>query len=157
MKLNDAVFGAVLLVLGLAVLGHVQSFATIPGQRVGPGLFPGVIAGGLIVCAILLIVGGVRSRHEHPWFEALPWMGSRSHAAAFAAVIGVVVAYILLAQAAGFLLVAPVFLFVLFVVFGVRPGPATLIAVVVTVAIWYAFYKLLRVPLPWGVLTPWAF
>jgi hypothetical protein len=29
--------------------------------------------------------------------------------------------------------------------------------VVGTLVIWYAFYKLLRVPLPWGVLERFAF
>jgi len=30
------------------------------------------------------------------------------------------------------------------------------VAVIATVLVHFAFYKLLRVPLPWGVLTPWA-
>ena len=34
-KFNDAIFGAVLLVLRIAVLVHVQSFPRIPGQNVG--------------------------------------------------------------------------------------------------------------------------
>ncbi len=40
---------------------------------------------------------------------------------------------------------------------GVRRGTAVVVAVVATLVIWYAFYKLLRVPLPWGVLTEVAF
>ena len=36
---------------------------------------------------------------------------------------------------------------------GVKPGRAVIIAVVSTLLIHYAFYKLLRVPLPWGVLN----
>ena len=51
MKINDAVFGVVLLALGVVVLWHVQSFPKIPGQKVGPALFPGSIAAGLIVLA----------------------------------------------------------------------------------------------------------
>jgi putative tricarboxylic transport membrane protein len=43
------------------------------------------------------------------------------------------------------------------VAFGVRPGPAVLVAIIGTIVIWYAFYKLLRVPLPWGVLQRFAF
>jgi putative tricarboxylic transport membrane protein len=31
-----------------------------------------------------------------------------------------------------------------------------IVAVIATVLVHFAFYKLLRVPLPWGVLTPWA-
>ena len=34
---------------------------------------------------------------------------------------------------------------------------AIVVALAATVVIWYAFYKLLRVPLPWGVLTGMAF
>jgi putative tricarboxylic transport membrane protein len=34
---------------------------------------------------------------------------------------------------------------------------AMVIAVVATVAIHLAFYKLLRIPLPWGVLKDYAF
>ncbi len=43
MKLNDAVWGALLALLGAAILlVHVQGFPRIPGQNVGPGLFPGI-------------------------------------------------------------------------------------------------------------------
>ena len=48
-------------------------------------------------------------------------------------------------------------LFVLFLLFGVRPARAAGVAIVATLVIWYACYKLLRVPLPWGVLTRYAF
>ena len=43
-KLNDAVFGVMLLALGIAVLLVVQGYPRIPGQQVGPALFPGIIA-----------------------------------------------------------------------------------------------------------------
>lgn len=157
MKINDAVFGALLLVLGLAVLLHVQAFPKIPGQNVGPALFPGTIAGALVVCALLLIASGVRSRRQSPWFEALPWLGSPRHAWAFVAVIAATIAYILFANAIGFLIIAPLSLFAMFIAFGVRPVTAVIVAVVGTLVIWYAFYKLLRVPLPWGVLERFAF
>jgi len=39
----------------------------------------------------------------------------------------------------------------------VRWMTAVVTALVTSLVIWYVFYKLLRVPLPWGVLTPWAF
>ena len=53
MRINDAVFGVVLLALGVAVFWHVQSFPKIPGQNVGPALFPGIVAVGLIACGLL--------------------------------------------------------------------------------------------------------
>jgi putative tricarboxylic transport membrane protein len=156
-KINDAVFGVVLLALGVAVLWHVQSFPRIPGQNVGPGLFPGSIAGALVVCALLLIASGVRGRVQHGWFEALPWMRSPRHWRAFAALVLSTLAYILFADSVGFLIVAPLALVVMLVAFGVRGGVAIVVAIIGTVAIWYAFYKLLRVPLPWGVLERFAF
>ena len=157
MKVNDAVFGALLLLLGVAVLVAVQSFPRIPGQNVGPGLFPGLIAAGMVACGALLVFGGVRDRDGAPWVSMLPWTRSRPHVVAFAVTIGAVVAYIALANALGFLVVAPILMFAMLVAYGVRPRTAVIVSVVVTLAIWYAFYKLLRVPLPWGVLQRFAF
>ena len=152
MKINDAVLGVVLLALGVGVLWHVQSFPKIPGQNVGPALFPGIIAAGLIVCSLLLIVSGLRTRPRAAWVEGLPWMRSPRHVAAFATLVLSTVAYILLSTSVGFLIVASLGLFAMLVAFGVRSGVAIIVAIVGTIVIWYAFYKLLRVPLPWGVL-----
>jgi putative tricarboxylic transport membrane protein len=156
-KFNDAVFGALLLVLALAVLVHVQAFPKIPGQNVGPALFPGLVAAALLVCALMLILSGLRARPETAWFEALPWARSPRHAWAFVAVVGATIGYIVLAERIGFLIVAPLALFAMFVSFRVRPRTAFIVAIVGTLVIWYAFYKVLRVPLPWGVLTRFAF
>lgn len=157
MKINDAIFGAVLLLLGVVIVVHVQAFPKIPGQQVGPALFPGIVAAGLAVCGILLVLSGLRQRATQPWFEIADWMSSRQHLIAFAAIVCGVIAYILWADDLGFLLTAPVLLFVWFLVLRVRPLPAVITALIVSLAIWYAFYKLLRVPLPWGVLKPYAF
>jgi putative tricarboxylic transport membrane protein len=157
LKLNDAVFGAIFVLLGAVVLVHVQKFPMIPGQQVGPALFPGSIAAGIGLCGLLLILSGLRHRASQPWFVAQEWTRSTRHVVAFLAVIAATVAYIYLAQVLGFLIVGTLILFVLFVLFGVRPGLAAIVAIVGTLVIWYAFYKLLRVPLPWGVLTRYAF
>ncbi len=157
MRINDAVFGALLLLLGVVILVHVQAFPKIPGQQVGPALFPGLVAFGLAVCGVLLMVSGYRKRATEPWYETAEWMRSGRHFVSFAAIVGGVMAYVLLANVVGFLIVAPVLLWIWFTVLGVRSGTAIVVATVGTVVIWYAFYKLLRVPLPWGVLTGVAF
>jgi putative tricarboxylic transport membrane protein len=157
MKINDAIFGAIFLLLGVVVVVHVQAFPRIPGQQVGPGLFPGLVASGLAVCGLLLIISGIRHRAEQRWHETAEWMRSGQHVVAFLAIVGGVAAYILFANAVGFLLLAPVLLFVWFRTLGVRTPLAVAVAIVATLLIWYAFYKLLRVPLPWGVLTRFAF
>ena len=157
MKLNDAIFGAVFVLLAILVVVHVQKFPAIPGQQVGPALFPGLIAAGIGVCGLLLIYSGLRHRASQPWFVAEPWTRSTRHVAGFLAVVVAILAYIGLANLLGFLIVGPLLLFGLFVMFGARPMLAAVVAVVATLVIWYAFYKLLRVPLPWGVLTRFAF
>jgi putative tricarboxylic transport membrane protein len=155
-KINDAVFGAILLVLGVAVLSHVPSFPPIPGQNVGPGLFPGLVAAALCVCALLLIASGLRHRATQPWLAGGPWLRSPRRIVAFIATIAGVVGYIAFADALGFLIVAPLLLVTLLVAYGVRFGAAIVTALVVSLVMHYAFYKLLRVPLPWGVLTPFS-
>jgi putative tricarboxylic transport membrane protein len=157
MKFNDAVFGAILLVLGLVIVKHVQAFPMIPGQQVGPALFPGLVAVGLAGCGALLIWSGLRHRASQPWFVADDWTRSTQHIVAFLAVVASIVFYIFASDTLGFLIVGVVILFALFLVFGVRVPMAAIVAVAATFVIWYAFYKLLRVPLPWGVLTKFAF
>jgi len=156
-KINDAVFGALLVFFGVVVLVHVQAFPKIPGQQVGPALFPGLVAAGLAVCGVLLVASGIRHRAQQPWAQTAAWMRSGRHVVAFVAIVGGVALYVALAQRVGFLIVAPVLLIVWFVVLGVRPLLAVVVAAIATMVIWYAFYKLLRVPLPWGILTPYAF
>ena len=157
MKINDAIFGAILSVLGAIVLVHVQGFPKIPGQQYGPGLFPGTVAAGFIVCGVLLFVSGIRSRAGDPWLAAGAWMRSPRHMRAVGAIVAGMVAYIVLADSIGFLILAPILLFAWFLALGVRWTTALGAAVLTTFLIWYAFYKLLRVPLPWGVLTKYAF
>ncbi|MFO1324860.1 MAG: tripartite tricarboxylate transporter TctB family protein [Burkholderiales bacterium] len=156
MKLNDAVWGALLLLFAATVLVHVQAFPKIPGQQVGPALFPGLIAFGLGVCGVLLVMKGLAIRRfggeRMHWIAFEDWTRSQHHLLAFALAIGVNVFYILAVNFLGFIVTGVVYLGVLFWVFGVDRRWLLPIAVVVTLGIHYAFYKLLKVPLPWGLL-----
>jgi putative tricarboxylic transport membrane protein len=156
MKINDAIWGAVLLLLAAAILVHVQSFPRIPGQNVGPALFPGAIAVGLGVCAVLLVLKGLAARRSpgarEPWITLDPWIHSPRHVLALVLVIGVNVFYILVVDRLGFIPTGVIYLAVLFLVFQVRRTWIVPLAIVITLGIHYAFYKLLKVPLPWGLL-----
>ncbi len=156
MKLNDAVFGLLLLALGGFVLFTVQSYPKIPGQQVGPALFPGLIALGICVGGAILLVRGWLSRTVTPWFTAEAWLKSPRHLTGFAVLVGSVVFYMQASTYLGFLVCAPLILTALFSVLKVPLGRAVLTAVVASLVIHFAFYKLLRVPLPWGLLTPYA-
>ena len=60
------------------------------------------------------------------------------------------------APALGFIVTGIVLLSVLMWAFGARPVLIVPVAVVATLLIHLAFYKLLKVPLPWGLLQPIA-
>jgi putative tricarboxylic transport membrane protein len=155
-KFNDALFGVVLLALGAAVLAAVQGFPKIPGQPVGPALFPGLIATALCITGVLLIARGLRMRREQPWVAFDDWVRSPRHLLALAVLLGAIVFYILVAERLGFLLTAPLILCALFLALRVPPARAVGIALLATLLVHLAFYKLLRVPLPWGVLKDYA-
>jgi putative tricarboxylic transport membrane protein len=160
MKLNDSVWGMLAILLGAAILFRIRNFPTIPGQDYGPALFPGVIATGLLVCGVGLIMKGIAARRDRgdaaAWVAWDGWTRSRRHVLAFVVVVGVNALYILLADRLGFIVTGVLYLGALFAVFRVRARWIVPLAVAVTLVIHYAFYKLLHVPLPWGVLERFA-
>jgi putative tricarboxylic transport membrane protein len=156
MKFNDAVFGLLLFILGAAVLVAIQGYPKIPNQPVGPALFPGLIALGLCISGLLLLARGWTRRREEPWLVWGDWVGSKRHLLALAVLLGSIVFYIVAAEWLGFLPTAFLILTALFLALDVPVPRAVLIAMVASLAIHFAFYKLLRVPLPWGVLKGFA-
>jgi putative tricarboxylic transport membrane protein len=156
MKLNDAIFGLLLTVFGAAILFAIRNFPSIPGQKVGPALFPGLIATGLCIGGVLLMVQGWRRRSVVPWISLQDWVRSPRHVLGLVLLVASVVFYMLASQMLGFLICAPLILTALFYVLRVPLGRAIFVAVVASLVIHFAFYKLLRVPLPWGVLVHYA-
>lgn len=156
MKLNDAIFGLLLVILGAAVLVIVQDYPKIPGQQVGPALFPGLIAVGLCIGGFMLLIRGWRVRASVPWLAMGDWVRSPRHVLALVLLIASVLFYIQVSQWLGFLPTAVLILTALFRVLQLSLARSVLIAVVATVVIHFAFYKLMRVPLPWGLLEPYA-
>lgn len=156
MKLNDAIFGLVLALLGAVVLFTVQSFPKIPGQQVGPALFPGLIAAGLCVGGVVLMVRGWHARAAAPWVRFEGWTQSPRHVLGLVVLVASVLFYMLAADKLGFLLTATLILTAMFYVLRVPLGRSLLIAIIASLLIHFAFYKLLRVPLPWGLLVNYA-
>ncbi len=152
MKLNDAVFGALFFVLSLLVLWSVQSYPKIPGQNIGPAAAPGIAASVLALCGALLIVQGVRQRGATPWFQRGEWTRRAPQLIAFAVTLLGLLLYVLASERIGFIVTGTVMLAALMSALEVKPVRAIVVALAATVLIHIAFYKGLRVPLPWGVL-----
>jgi putative tricarboxylic transport membrane protein len=154
MKFNRAVSGLIVALFGLGVLLQARTFPSMPGQTVGPGFFPELIGAGLLICGVALIVAG-RGRGER-WIEGAEWLRRPRMLFNFLLVFVDLVFYAFAVARLGFFITAVLFLGVLMVAFGVPRTRILPLAVVVTFVIHYAFYSLLRVPLPWGVLERFA-
>jgi putative tricarboxylic transport membrane protein len=152
MKFNDAVLGAVFLALSIAVLVAIQGYPRIPGQSIGPGAFPGLIAILLGGCSIALIWRGWRERANQPLVAIGAWLGSPRHVQNFLVAAGSLAFYVLASDRLGFLVCGALILLALFLTLRVRQRLALPLALVLPIVIHLIFYKLLRVPLPWGVL-----
>ena len=127
----------------------------MPGQKFGPAWFPGLIAVGLAVCGALLIAAGLRQ--PAPWIAAPEWIRSPRARAGIAALVGGLVLYVLAADALGFHLTGVLLLALWLRVLGASWRVTVPVAIIATLVIHLSFYKLLRIPLPWGMLERWAF
>lgn len=151
MRFTDAASGALVAILGIAVAAYSRTFPPMPGQRVGPSLFPAAIGFGLAALGIALIFSRGRDR-EAPWVAFDVWMGTRSAVLKFALVIAILAFYVAALERLGFFITAFMFLGVLCFAFGVPRKHIIPISLGVPFVIHYAFYSLLHVPLPWGLL-----
>jgi putative tricarboxylic transport membrane protein len=127
----------------------------MPGQKFGPAWFPGLVAGGLGICGVLLVTAGLRQRT--PWAEVPEWIRSPRARAAVAALVGGLLLYVLAADTLGFHITGLVLLALWMRLLGAAWKVTLPVALVATLVIHFCFYKLLRVPLPWGVLEAFAF
>jgi putative tricarboxylic transport membrane protein len=174
MKSNDIPIGAGLLVLSLLILWHVSSFPPAPGQPYNAALFPGITAVGLALASLALIINGFRKRGEEqavsdaarqaelenlaaaPDTEVLETAKVPSRLLAIILTAGAIVFYLAAANSLGFIITGIIILAVLMWSYGVAFKVLIPVSIIAAVVIHTAFYKLLSVPLPWGVLQPLA-
>ena len=173
MKVSDRVTGLMLLVLGLAAWWGGSLLPPVPGQQVGPDVFPMVIGGGLALCG-LLIIFGVGHTFEEEEKVVVSESGEVVEAEAVEAEKGGLAGFLdhgwktLIPPAAlffyyfaserlGFWLTATLMVFALARSQGAKWKGSLLLALLAPVFVHLVFYKLLRVPLPPGILQfPWA-
>jgi putative tricarboxylic transport membrane protein len=147
---HDLVGGLLAAALGAAVVLYVRTFPELPDGQPGPALFPGIVGGLLVVFGLVLVVRAVSARGE-PAADPDAGITAQGRLRALA-VLGLVVAYLLLAETLGFPLTMGVLLFLLMWLLGARPLVAVLAAAVTTGFIFVVFEELLLVPLPEGFL-----
>jgi putative tricarboxylic transport membrane protein len=150
-RVRDTVAGALTLVLGLAVATYAWTFPPMPGQPVGPGLFPTLVGAGLALLGLALVVAA-RRRAADIAGQVVPWTRHPHLVRNFVLVVGDLLFYAVAVDGLGFLLTSILFLSALLMAFGAQRRVILPVAVAVTLAVHVGFYTVLRVPLPWGVL-----
>ena len=158
MKVNDAISGALFIVLAGLIFFFTRDFGKLPGQDYGAAFFPRTIATIMIVLGASLVVSGIAERDGKPWAQAFDWMHSPRHVANFLLVVVALVFYILVSDDLGFAITATITLFaLLFWLRGSARWQSSLIISIVAMVGMQAFFgQFLRVPLPWGVLEAYA-
>jgi putative tricarboxylic transport membrane protein len=153
MRLNDALLGALLLGLSAWVWWLTTFFPDFPGQAYGPNLFPRILAAGIALCALLLVLRGLRAGGGVVALDS--WLRYPGRLVSFLAIPGGAVFYILASEPLGFIPTAFLLLLVLFLWFGARIVVALPVAAGMTLLVHWFFAGLMRVPLPRGLLDAW--
>jgi putative tricarboxylic transport membrane protein len=162
MHLSDRVTGGFLVLLGALAFWGGSRLPGVPGQDVGPAVFPMVIGAGLVICGTLIALGIGRSFEapERGDGEATPGLAGRlGRFAPLAAMVppALLIFYMLTAERLGFLLSASVMVLACALALGASWRLAAGMALFAPPFVHLVFYKLLRVPLPEGLLAaPWA-
>jgi putative tricarboxylic transport membrane protein len=137
------------------VLWHIQGYPAMPGQKFGPAWFPGLVAAGLVVCGALLAAQSFRS--TGPAFALPAWIRKPRPVAGVLSVVCGLLFYVLAADTLGFYPTALLLLTLWLRLLGASWRVTVPVAIIATVVIHMSFYKLLRIPLPWGILERFAF
>ena len=155
MKVSDLATGLFLVVLGISVLVYGALLPPMPGQRYGAGLFPMLLGACFAGLGLVLARQGARDRLAvgGPLIQLAEWAGNRQRLTNILLVPVLVIIYVLFSERIGFIPMSLGILMILFVRFSVPPVKATVIAIAATAFIHVAFVKLLRVPLPRGLLA----
>ena len=154
MKLDDLSLGLLAILGAAAIFLSARGFEPIPGQTYGAGTMPRAIA--LLCLGVGLFLAGraVARGARRPGASLADWARRPSAVAGLLLALGLVVAYILLAGATGFVPIAVALMTALMLALRVRPLTAIAVSLLAALLIQQAFGRLLLVPLPRSPLLP---
>lgn len=169
MQLSDRVTGFVLVALGgLAAYGGSR-LPPVPGQQIGPEVFPMVVGIGLVLCGGMIAAGVGRSYEDEAEAE-LARISAETEADGKPAAAhhsrwwelrvlippALLLFYFFVVDRLGFLPTAAVIVLIASLALGARARLAVPLAIGAPLVVNLIFLKLLRVPLPSGMLPlPW--
>lgn len=165
MQFSDRITGSFIATLGVLAAYGGSRLPPVPGQDIGPSAFPIVIGIGLILCGVLIALGIGHSFEEEAEADLAAVEGPPQHAQTTKPLIyrlrallppGLLLFYVVAVDRLGFVPTAAVMILAGALAFGAKLRVALPLAAIAPIAIHLVFYKLLRVPLPAGLLPmPW--
>lgn len=167
MRISDRHSGLFLVALGTVAAYAGSRLPPVPGQQIGPNVFPLVVGIGLAICGLMIAFGIGHSfedeaeadlaAHSDPVPSGGP-EAPRSRWGGLLALLppGLLVFYVYASEWLGFVPTAFAIVLVMARALGAGWKLAVPLALVTPVAVHLIFSKLLRVPLPFGLLPmPW--
>lgn len=148
MKRNDIIAGGIFIALGIFIFTQTISYPSPEKGHPGPDLFPNILA------ILFITFGGAlifKARKPSLKDEVEIASGPKRVSNALF-VLGIVVAYVALVDSVGFLITSAVLLFILMKILGVTVLRSAIATITITLFINLMFSKILRVPLPIGIL-----
>lgn len=151
MKISDTVVGAGFVAAGALIFTATLTYPTLEGGHPGPALFPRILATLMIAFGGLLSLRGLWARDAS---DTVAWRSLHRNPGFLNAlvVLAGVLAYILLVERLGFLLMGAAVLLGIMWRLKVPFPKAFLVAAVFTTIVHFLFAKILRVPLALGLL-----
>jgi putative tricarboxylic transport membrane protein len=150
MKKNDIIAGCIFIAVGVFIFTQTITYPSLEKGHPGPGLFPNLLA-LLFIAFGGTLVWKARRPSSQEELEPEAVLGPRRLSNAFY-VIGIVVVYVLIVDYLGFLITSAVLLSLLMKKLRVSLWKSVAASIAITLFINILFSKILRVPLPYGIL-----
>ena len=150
MKISDTVVGAGFVAAGALIFSGTLGYPTLEAGHPGPSLFPRLLAGLMVGFGGFLSLQGLRGKDAT---DEVAWLQLHRNPSFINAmfVLAGVLAYILLAERVGFLIMGTLVIFVIMWRLQVSLVTAAVVALVFNNFVYLLFAKILRVPLPLGI------
>jgi putative tricarboxylic transport membrane protein len=149
MKRNDIIAGGIFIAIGIFIFTQTWNYPSPPEKgHPGPGLFPNILALLFIGFGLTLILKARKLSSTGP--EGVPSRSRRISNALF--VLGIVAVFVAVVNTLGFLITSAVSLFILMKKLRVTLLKSVAASILITLFINLLFSKILRVPLPYGIL-----
>lgn len=164
---GDVVLSMLTVIGGVAVFVYGQTLPPHPAGTFGPGLFPSILGGFLVVFGVVLGALGiyriVRDRGSHALGRKRRVVESQDEVRTktvthgkrwldVAAALGAIAFYILFADQLGFIITVAIIQVCLMIKFGHKILWSIIIAMTSTLVLYWAFDQLLLIQLPDGIL-----